>query len=141
VPRSASLRTPAGVGSTADFRTKSVHRITNSQQFARRRLRIARLNQVDWKADVPSRPRPPVGQSPLRCSQSGTLHPIMQRADRRPGRPPLDRTTASASVHLRLSSRQYDEIYEQARQARLSVPEFIRRRLSGDACDDDDDER
>jgi hypothetical protein len=33
-------------------------------------------------------------------------------------------------VHLKLPSKQYDEVYEQAQRARVSVPEFVRYALA-----------
>jgi hypothetical protein len=47
----------------------------------------------------------------------------------RPGRPPLDRTAPSVPVCVRLGARQYDRLYARARQARLSIPEVVRRDL------------
>jgi mobilization protein NikA len=48
---------------------------------------------------------------------------------KRPGRPPLDPTDHSVAVNVRLTARQYDAVYKQAQQARLTIPEWIRRRL------------
>jgi len=43
------------------------------------------------------------------------------------GRPPLDPNDPAVDVHLRLPSKHYDEIFNAARDARVSVPEWIRR--------------
>ena len=48
---------------------------------------------------------------------------------RRPGRPPMDDTGDSVPVCVRLTPQQYDEVYQQAQQARVSIPEHIRRQL------------
>lgn len=53
----------------------------------------------------------------------------MSRPPRRPGRPPLDASGPSADVHLRLSSDEYDAVFQDAARARVSVQEVIRRRL------------
>lgn len=44
------------------------------------------------------------------------------------------------SVHVKLPSRQYDDAYQRALAARVSVPEIIRRDLRRAAQDTDDDE-
>jgi hypothetical protein len=44
-----------------------------------------------------------------------------------PGRPPLTLGETSTPVNVRLSSAQYDDTYERAQRARVSVPEQIRR--------------
>lgn len=59
---------------------------------------------------------------------------------RRPGRPPIDDEDPSATVHLRLPSKQYDALYKQARQDRVSVPEAIRCALARDRREDQDDD-
>jgi hypothetical protein len=46
---------------------------------------------------------------------------------RRRGRPALDPTQPSADVHLTLPAALYDEAYEAAERARVSLPELIRR--------------
>jgi hypothetical protein len=60
------------------------------------------------------------------------------------GRRPLDeQDVLSASLHVRLSARRYDELYADARHARVSVPELVRRRLRtrrDEARDDEDDD-
>ena len=55
----------------------------------------------------------------------------MNHQPKRRGRPRLDPTDPDPSVHvgLRLPSKQYDGLYARAREARMSVPEFIRQRL------------
>jgi hypothetical protein len=45
------------------------------------------------------------------------------------GRPPLDVSDPSVTVLVRLPSKQYDAMFDQARRQRLTVPEVIRRRL------------
>jgi len=48
------------------------------------------------------------------------------------GRPSVvddDDDATPAHLHLTLPARQYDELYERARQARVSVQEVIRRQL------------
>ena len=49
----------------------------------------------------------------------------------RPGRPPLDRDDPSVKVCVSVPSRQYDDLYQRAREERVSVPELIRRSLGG----------
>jgi hypothetical protein len=46
------------------------------------------------------------------------------------GRPPLDVEDPSVDIHLRLPSKQYDQIYRSAQDARVTVPEWIRRRVA-----------
>jgi hypothetical protein len=58
----------------------------------------------------------------------------MQREPKPPGRPPIRQGEPSKSVHLRVSTSQYDRLEQRADASRLTVPEVIRRRL-----DDDDD--
>ncbi len=49
---------------------------------------------------------------------------------RRMGRPPLDeQDDPSTSVHVRMTAKSYDELYAEARQQRVTVPELIRRRV------------
>jgi len=48
---------------------------------------------------------------------------------RQPGRPPLDDDDDSVPVHLTLTGRDYDDLYQRAQQERVSVPEQIRRTL------------
>jgi len=45
-----------------------------------------------------------------------------------PGRPRLDDDDDTVNVTIRLPSRAYDRVYEDAQRDRLSVSEFIRRR-------------
>lgn len=47
----------------------------------------------------------------------------------RRGRPPLDRADPSVGVNLKLPSKAYDDAYRRAEQARVSVPEILRRDL------------
>jgi hypothetical protein len=53
------------------------------------------------------------------------------REPNRRGRPRLDPTDPAPSVQvgLRLSTRQYDALYQRARAARMSVSEFIRQQV------------
>lgn len=46
---------------------------------------------------------------------------------KRRGRPPLDDDDESVGVHVQMTSKQYDEVYERARRERVTVPEIIRR--------------
>jgi hypothetical protein len=48
---------------------------------------------------------------------------------KRPGRPRIDPSCPSVGVHFKLSAKQYDLVYQAARQARLDVPSYIRTRL------------
>jgi hypothetical protein len=50
---------------------------------------------------------------------------------RKPGRPPLDPTDPSVDVYFRLPSKQYEELWKRAVKDRCSVPEHIRRLLTG----------
>jgi hypothetical protein len=59
---------------------------------------------------------------------------------RREGRPPLDRSDPSVSVHVRVPTRQYDAVYERAQAARVSVPEFIRRAVAARTSSDEDED-
>jgi hypothetical protein len=58
---------------------------------------------------------------------------------RRTGRPPIADDDPSTSVHVRLPSRQYDEVYRQAQLERVSIPEIIRRSLDPSRRSRDDD--
>ena len=49
---------------------------------------------------------------------------------RRRGRPPLDPTDPSTRVCIAIPGRRYDALYARASDARLTVPELIRRELS-----------
>jgi hypothetical protein len=51
---------------------------------------------------------------------------------RRPGRPPLDAKDRSVPVCIKMPARQYDQLYERAQRERVSVPDFIRRKLAAD---------
>lgn len=42
------------------------------------------------------------------------------------GRPRIDATGRSTSIHLRLSAKAYDRMFTQARQQHRSIPEVIR---------------
>jgi hypothetical protein len=46
---------------------------------------------------------------------------------RPPGRPPLDDDDESVSVSTRMPSRQFNDLYERAQGARVSVAEQLRR--------------
>jgi hypothetical protein len=60
---------------------------------------------------------------------------------RPPGRPPLDPTDPSTTVHVRLPSRAYDSLYALAQQHRVSVPAVIRELIArAPRRDDDGDE-
>jgi hypothetical protein len=48
---------------------------------------------------------------------------------KRLGRPPLDPSAPLATVSLRLPAKQFDALCQQARQAAISVPEVIRRKI------------
>lgn len=54
-----------------------------------------------------------------------------------PGRPPLDRNDPSVSIHVKLTTRQYDDVYRRAQRDRVSVPAIIRRDLRAPRRDDD----
>jgi hypothetical protein len=46
---------------------------------------------------------------------------------RKPGRPPLDPTDpVSVSMNLKLPSKQFDAVYQAARQQRCSMPDLVR---------------
>ena len=47
----------------------------------------------------------------------------------RPGRPRVDPTECTAKVSVSLPARDYDALYRQARDAKVTVPELIRRSL------------
>jgi hypothetical protein len=49
---------------------------------------------------------------------------------RRPGRPAIADDDSSTSVHVRLPSRQYDDLYQRAQQERINVPDLIRQSLA-----------
>ena len=48
---------------------------------------------------------------------------------KRPGRPPLDASAPSASVHLKLRAADYDRAEQLAKQNRESIQDVIRRSL------------
>jgi predicted HicB family RNase H-like nuclease len=50
---------------------------------------------------------------------------------KRPGRPRIDPEdpAPSAQIHVRISSKQYDQAYSRAAADRISVPELLRRTL------------
>ena len=50
---------------------------------------------------------------------------------RKPGRPPLDPSDPALDVYFRLPSKQYEALWKRAAQDRCSVPEYIRRVLTG----------
>jgi len=52
---------------------------------------------------------------------------------KRPGRPPLDRSSKSVVVSLTLHAKAFDRVYRLARDGRLTVPEVIRRELDNSA--------
>jgi len=47
----------------------------------------------------------------------------------KPGRPRLDDDDESINVNVRMPSRKYDQLCEEARRQQVSVPEVIRRQL------------
>jgi predicted HicB family RNase H-like nuclease len=51
---------------------------------------------------------------------------------RPPGRPPLDPGDKSVTYTVRLSSRQFDETQREAKEARMTMAEWIRRVLAHD---------
>jgi len=48
---------------------------------------------------------------------------------KRIGRPPLDKSDPSISVHFRLPAKQYDDALARAHAARLDLGDYIRRAL------------
>jgi hypothetical protein len=62
---------------------------------------------------------------------------------RRRGRPRLDPTDESVSIHLRIPARTYDALYRRARVHRCSVPELtravLRKAIATPERDDDGD--
>jgi hypothetical protein len=61
---------------------------------------------------------------------------------RRNGRPPLDADSPSVHITVRVSGRQYDALYEQARREGRTIPDVIRRSsrlLSTPKLDNNDD--
>jgi len=49
---------------------------------------------------------------------------------KRPGRPPLNPDDPAVTMCLSLPATRYDDLYRQARAARVSVPELVRRLLT-----------
>jgi hypothetical protein len=49
------------------------------------------------------------------------------KSTRPPGRPPLDDDDESVPVSTRMPTRQYNDLYERAQAARVSVAEQLRR--------------
>lgn len=49
---------------------------------------------------------------------------------KRPGRPPLDPHDPSVQVSVTITTRQYDALYRQARDARISLAEALRRSIT-----------
>ena len=74
------------------------------------------------------------------AAPSWTAGVTCEGVTRRPGRPPLDEHDPSTTVHLRLPSTQYDNLYAIAQRAHTSVPEVIRRLIRREPHDDDGDE-
>jgi hypothetical protein len=59
--------------------------------------------------------------------------------DRNPrGRPPLARGDPSVAVTFKLPASDYDRLERLARDARVNLPELIRRRLAADDDEGDD---
>jgi hypothetical protein len=54
---------------------------------------------------------------------------MADRPRRKLGRPPLDPTDPTVKLTLSLPGKRYDALYQGARQARMTVPEFIRHKL------------
>ena len=48
---------------------------------------------------------------------------------RRRGRPPVDPDNGSCKLTVTISAKDFDRLYAQARDARLTMPEWIRREL------------
>ena len=48
---------------------------------------------------------------------------------RKVGRPPLDPTDPSVGLSLSLPGKQFDALYARARQARMTMQEFVRKKL------------
>jgi hypothetical protein len=46
-------------------------------------------------------------------------------------RPPLDRDDPSTNVHVRLSTKVYDELWRTAQRERVTLPDLIRHRVIG----------
>jgi len=51
---------------------------------------------------------------------------VPERPPKRRGRPPLDPHDVSVSVNLRVTTREYDALYQLAREARCSIPALVR---------------
>jgi hypothetical protein len=48
-----------------------------------------------------------------------------------PGRPPLHPDDPSVQISVKVPTKQFDRLCQRAREARCTVPEFIRRHLRG----------
>ena len=59
---------------------------------------------------------------------------------RRTGRPPIDPGSPSVSVHLRVTSHQYDRLWRDAKEEGTSVPELVRRAVLLAALAEEDPE-
>ncbi len=57
---------------------------------------------------------------------------------RAPGRPPLDDTSPSVDVHLRMPEKQFDDTFKRAGKARVSMPEQIRQDMRDAAKRDEE---
>jgi hypothetical protein len=49
--------------------------------------------------------------------------------DRKRGRPSLDADAPSVGVYVRMTTREYDELYSRAQRERTTIPELIRRQV------------
>jgi predicted HicB family RNase H-like nuclease len=56
------------------------------------------------------------------------------------GRPPLTPGDVPARIDIRVSSTQYDQAYQRAQREGISVPALVRRSLTRELADPDDDE-
>jgi hypothetical protein len=68
------------------------------------------------------------------------MSPRPRSSSRRPGRPPLAANAPSVSVHIRLPAPDYDRAYAAARHERLTVPAWIRQRVTGRVPPREDEE-
>ena len=59
------------------------------------------------------------------------------KSDKPRGRPPLDPDDPSVSVHFRLPAKQYDTALDRANRERVTLSDYIRRRVM--ATDDEPD--
>jgi predicted HicB family RNase H-like nuclease len=53
------------------------------------------------------------------------------------GRPPLDRHDPSVGIGVRVPSKQFDALCAKAQEERVSLAEFVRRRLRRPTSDDE----